>query len=135
MIVVDASVWVSSLIAQDVNHHLSRAWLDQYTLSGGFVAAPLLLLAEVAGAVSRRLGSPQHGEQAADRLRRTSGLRLVSGDLAFGQMAARLAARLRIRGADATYVAVAYVLNVPLVTWDRDQHQRAASVVSVQTPV
>ena len=135
MIVVDASVWVGSLIAQDVNHYISRRWLDQYTLSGGFVAAPLLLLAEVAGAVSRRLGSPQRGEQAADRLRRTAGLRLVSGDLAFGQTAARLAARLRLRGADATYVTVAHVLNVPLVTWDREQHQRAASIVSVQTPV
>ncbi len=98
------------------------------------MAAPLLLLAEVAGAVSRRLGNPRHGEQAANRLLRASGLRLVSGDLAFGQTAARLAADLRLRGADVTYVTVAYVLSIPLVTWDREQQQRAARVITVQTP-
>lgn len=133
MIAVDASVWVSLLIPQDIHHQTSRRWLDQYTLGGGLISAPMLLLAEVAGAVSRRLSDPQWGSQAANRLLRTSGLRLLTHDLAFGRTAAQLA-DLRIRGADATYVAAAYVLHVPLVTWDNEQRQRAASVVAVQTP-
>jgi predicted nucleic acid-binding protein len=135
MIVVDASVWVSSLIVQDVNHQISRTWLDQYTLAGGFVAAPLLLLAEVAGAVSRRFGDQQRGRYAANRLTQTTGFRLMVGDRAFGQAAARLAADLRLRGADATYVTLAYRLRVPLVTWDQEQLQRAAGVITVQAPV
>jgi predicted nucleic acid-binding protein len=45
-----------------------------------------------------------------------------------------MAADLRLRGAEVVYVAAAYLLQVPLVTWDREQRQRAASVIAVQTP-
>ncbi len=30
MIVVDASVWVSRLVPQDVHHELTRQWLERY---------------------------------------------------------------------------------------------------------
>ena len=49
-------------------------------------------------------------------------------------MAAEVAADLRLRGADAVYVAAARLLRVPLVTWDREQQQRAGAVVVVQMP-
>lgn len=134
MRVVDASVWVGRLVAQDLHYAPSRRWIDAYMARGGLLIAPMLLLAEVAGAISRRLASQQLGDQAIEALLQVPSLRLVSLDAQMGRRSARLAAELGIRGADATYVAVAHALGVPLVTWDRRQRERAAERVSVLTP-
>ncbi len=49
-------------------------------------------------------------------------------------MAAKVAANLRLRGADAFYVAAASRLDIPLVTWDQEQMERARGLVNVITP-
>ena len=49
-------------------------------------------------------------------------------------VALRLAAHLHLRGADATYVALAQHLDVPLVTWDDELLQRTGGIISVYTP-
>ena len=46
-----------------------------------------------------------------------------------------LDAVLRLRGADATYVAVAQRLDLPLITWDREQLERASRLITVRSPV
>lgn len=38
MKVVDASVWVSRLVPQDVHHSISRRWLEQYAAAEGLFA-------------------------------------------------------------------------------------------------
>jgi predicted nucleic acid-binding protein len=55
-------------------------------------------------------------------------------DLDLGQESAQLAIDLRLRGADAVYVALARRLGMPLVTWDGEQRERARSAVRVATP-
>ena len=40
----------------------------------------------------------------------------------------------RLRGADAYYVALAAELSLPLVSWDREQIDRAAPLVSAYSP-
>lgn len=134
MLVVDASVWVSSLIPQDRFHQISRGWLDHYLAAGGIVYGPVLLLPEVAGAVARLKADPQIGQQVLRDLLKVPTLRLIPHDFDFGRVAAQMAADLRLRGADVTYVTAAYLLHMPLVTWDREQHLRAGSLISVQTP-
>ena len=61
-------------------------------------------------------------------------LRLVPVDGHVGYEAARVASRLRLRGADALYVAVAVLLHVPLVTWDVEQRERTRSLVEAKEP-
>jgi len=134
MRVVDASVWVSRLVPQDVHHSASRRYLEERAAAGGPLVAPVLLLAEVAGAIARRTGAPEPGRRALEGLLRFPGLRLVTVDRHLGQEMARLAANLQLRGADAAYVAVAIRLGLPLVTWDREQALRAASRIPVLTP-
>jgi predicted nucleic acid-binding protein len=133
MIVVDASVWVSYLIPADVNHSISRRWLSRL-IAEQPLAAPVLILAEVGGAISRRTGRPDLGEKVIGRLLSLPGLRLVSINHELGIRTARLAAELRLRGADAAYVAVAAALNIPLVSWDAEQLDRAAAVVRGYAP-
>ncbi len=134
MSVVDASVWVSRLVAQDVHHQASRCWLDGQLAQGALLVAPMLLLAEVAGAIRRRSGQAALAEQAIETIVRVPGLRLVALDTHLGHEAARMAARLGLRGADAVYVALAQQLGLPLVTWDPEQTTRAESLVRVQIP-
>jgi predicted nucleic acid-binding protein len=64
----------------------------------------------------------------------SSGVELVSIDSTLALNAAYLAARLYIKGADSMYVALAQVRNIPLVSWDNEQLNRAAVVSHKFTP-
>ena len=132
--VVDASVWVSALVPQDVHHEESRSWLEARMREGTLLIAPVIVLAEVAGAIARRSGDSSLGERAMETLFNLPNLRLVPIDDRVGYEAARVAARLRLRGADALYAAVAVLLHVPLVTWDAEQRETTRPLVETSEP-
>ena len=134
MVVVDASVWVSRLVPQDAHHEASKRWLEEFGARKGKLVSPVLLLLEVAGAISRRTGEPSLAHQAVKQLQQPGRLRLVPIDRRLGLMAARLAADLGLRGADAAYVAVAQHLGIPLLTWDEDQKEKSGKVIQVLFP-
>jgi predicted nucleic acid-binding protein len=134
MIVIDASVWVSRLVSGDVHHEASRRWLAEQIAQGMPIVGPSLLLAEIAGAISRQTGRPRLARSALRLLERVPGLRLLPLDQRLGTMAGQLAATLGLRGADAVYVATARMLGVPLMTWDLEQRERGGRVVSVRSP-
>ena len=134
MIVVDASVWVSRVIADDVHHRATRPWLDRYLLESRAITCPLLLLAEVAGSVVRRTGRRQLAERAIDDIGALATLRLVPVGLELAMQAAQVAVDLHLRGADAVYVATAQRLSVPLVTWDPEQRDRSSVVIEAYEP-
>ncbi len=93
-----------------------------------------MLLAEVAGAVARRTGLVEVAARTTDLIQRLPQTRLVPVDANLGLSSARLAAELRLKGADAVYVALAQRLNVPLVTWDREQLERGQHAVATLMP-
>lgn len=134
MIVPDASVWVSHLIPQEAHHAHSRRWLTGLVESGTVIAAPSLLLTEVAGAIARRTGDSDIANKVVDHILTTPNLRLVTIDRTMGMLAARLAAQQFLRGADAMYVALAYRLQIPLVSWDQEQLDRASELVTTYVP-
>lgn len=107
MIVVDASVWVGALVDADLQHADSRRWVADALADGTPIAAPVLVLPEVGGAIARVTGSSVLGRRAVDWLLSLPVLRLVSVDHELGIRAGQLAAEQRLRGADAVYVAVA----------------------------
>jgi predicted nucleic acid-binding protein len=132
--VVDASVLVSALVAEDVHHQVSLNWLRGQMLEGSLLVAPVLLSVEIGGAIARRTGDTELGHRAVAQLQRMSSLRLVSIDRRLGQHATELAINLRLRGADAVYVAVADQLSLPLISWDVEQRERASARVEVASP-
>jgi predicted nucleic acid-binding protein len=131
-IVVDASVMVSRLVPQDIFHTAVKTWLNEQRAAGVEFVSPAFLLPEVGGAVSRRTAASHLGKEAVEILQNLPGLRLVEMDATLIREAAHLAADLSLRGADATYVAVAARLNLPLTTLDEDQKTRATKRVSIQ---
>ncbi|MDQ3930011.1 MAG: PIN domain-containing protein, partial [Chloroflexota bacterium] len=93
---------------QDLNHADSLTWWQRYIGSGGLIVAPEILLVEVSAAVGRRTQQPHLATQAVQFLQHATGLQLVPVDTTLILDAADLAGRLRIRGADAFYVATAH---------------------------
>lgn len=133
-VVVDASVLVSRLVATDKHHGRCRSWIHSQASEGGLLIAPVLVLAEVAGAISRRTNRPNLARQAVEVLQALPNLRLVSIEPALAGLAAALAAEHALRGADAVYVATASQLGLPLVTLDGEQLRRAKPIVSTRSP-
>lgn len=132
--VVDASVWVSLMVATERHHLASRRWLIDRTRAGTLLVAPALMLPEVGGALARRTGAAGLARRALERLSRLPGLRLVPLDHALAEIAGQLAISLALRGADAVYVATARALALPLISWDTEQLTRGARAVRVLTP-
>jgi predicted nucleic acid-binding protein len=130
---VDASVWVSRFLTRDVFHTESRRWLEQ-VLADDLIVAPGLVLPEVGGALARQTSRPELAKRALGLLQRLPNSRLAIIDAALAGSAAELAAGLRLRGADALYVALAEMLAVPLVTWDNEQRERWGNRVATFTP-
>src|SRR5262245_35049747 len=95
---------------------------------------PLLLLAEVAGAVSRIFRDPMRGRVYADLLRDLPNTTYVAIDAAFSREAEELAADYFLRGADATYAVVARRYGCTLVSLDDEHRLRLAGTLTVQTP-
>ena len=133
-LVIDASVWVSWFTESDVNYSVSRRWMERYLTAGGLLLAPTLLLVEVAAAISRRVGQPEVARKTVKELFQVSAMRFISPTAALFWAEVEVAADLQLRAGDASYVALARQLNIPLVSWDREQLQKAGSLIATYTP-
>src|SRR5687768_12260769 len=102
-IVVDASVWVSLFVPQDLHYEPSRRWLREHSAAGNAIVDPIILLAEIAGAIARRTGDCTLAWQSVQAVLRVPGLRLVPINRRLGLLAATIAANERLRGADTLY--------------------------------
>ena len=122
------------MLPRDAHHATSRQWYGPWLSRNRHVNGPILLLSEVGGAIARRTGSAAIAHQAIDDLLTDPALTLFPTDGHLGEMAARLAADLHLRGADALYVALALYLDVPLITWDDQQRERASHLIEVYRP-
>jgi predicted nucleic acid-binding protein len=131
---VDASVYVAALHPGDRFHPDSAAMVTSDEFVATSVVCPMLVLPECAGAVSRATGEVALGHAAIVTLTYAPNVELVEFTAERAQSADRLAADLRLRGADAVYVQVAQEHGTQLVTWDDQMRERGAAVVPTMTP-
>jgi len=134
MAVLDTSVYVALLDPRDAMYPVSQAWLARAIAEGERIAAPWLLVAEVAGAISRIRGDAPAAERVANHLVTAGVIDLVAVGPALARQAATIAAQQGIKGCDAVFVALAARLGDVLVTLDKQQATRAAAVVAVHQP-
>ncbi|MEW6286715.1 MAG: type II toxin-antitoxin system VapC family toxin [Chloroflexota bacterium] len=130
-VVLDASVWVSRLIESDEFHVPVKNWMNAQREQGGTFVSPSLLLAEVGGVITRVTGKPELGLNAIQGIENLPDVRIVDMDKALMDDASRIAARYGVRGADSIYIAVAFTLKIPLLTFDIDQREKASKLVDV----
>ncbi len=134
MAVVDASVYVALINAREPDHASSWAWFERTEAAQERIVAPVILLAEVAAAVSRGIGDSTLARQVVEQLQRSAVIELVPVTPALAARAAAIAADHRLRGCDAVYVALAEELAECLVTLDQQQLERGAAVVTTRCP-
>ena len=134
MYVVDASVWVSYFMQTEETHSASRDWVSQQADAGTPILGPSHVLAEISGAVSRRTGREELGRVSSTVISRLPDFQLIPIDRELADVSASVAAGMKLRGADAVYVALALLMNFPLVTWDKEQLERGAPIIETLSP-
>lgn len=134
MAVVDASVYVALIHADEPGHADSWAWLRAAQSRREALRAPAILAAEVAAAVGRGTETPELAHQIVQQLLTFNVVELVPVSVHLAGRAAVVAADHRLRGCDAVYVALADQLDDVLVTLDRQQLERGAGLVATRRP-
>jgi predicted nucleic acid-binding protein len=132
--IVDASVWVACVLESDAHHEVSLAFMHRFVKERQIAIVPLLAWPEIAGAVARRTGDADRGLKAAGMIIAQVWVRGVPLDASLASESMRLAARLRLRGADAVYVALAATCREPLITLDSEMLERSRDVAEAFTP-
>lgn len=134
MAVVDASVILSAILSGDPHHEASSAWLSTLVSSGRHFSTPAILLTEVAAPLSRAYNQPELAGKVVQSLTTAPFAKLVPVSLPLASKAAAIAAEYQIRGCDAVYVALAHSLGEELITLDKQQSERAKSIVETRQP-
>jgi predicted nucleic acid-binding protein len=132
---IDASVWINAESPAEPGQPESRALLDLLIARNTSIIVPSLLAAEVAGAVARTRGDSVLAEAMAMAIIRLPNVRLAMLDNALARQAAELAARNRLRGADAVYAATALAYGSELISLDHEHLPRLVAVVPTSRPV
>lgn len=134
MYTLDANVFNRNADERDPDYAMCHALLEQLHASQQRIIAPAILLAEIAGPLSRFYRDSLRARLYATYVAALTNLTLVTIDAAFAQEAAEIAADYALRGMDAIYVAVARQHGCTLVTFDEEVRRRAGSVVPVVHP-
>ena len=134
MYTIDTSVWVNGFDRREPGHTISRQVLDLLGTLTLPIIVPYLVLAEVAGAISRTRNSPAQAQAFAIALSRLPNVTLVPLDAVLAQQALALAAQYGLRGAVAIYAAVALHTGSILLSLDNEHHTRLQGIVSTRMP-
>jgi predicted nucleic acid-binding protein len=132
--VIDASVFLNAFNPSEPGSQLSLQLLESLQAQAIPLIAPTLLLPETAAAISRGQSDPGLARQFATTLARLPHLVLVTLDVLLAQQAVDFAAFHRLRGSDSVYAAVAHRFACPLVTLDREQHDRISTILKTYYP-
>lgn len=132
--VIDASVFLNAFNPREKGNELSKELLARLQSEAVPLIAPTLLLPECAATISRGQNDPELARQFALALQRLPHLVLIPLENILAQQALDIAAMYRLRGSDAVYAAVAQRFACPLVTLDREQHERVANLLKTFTP-
>lgn len=135
MIVIDASVWVSVILAADAHHPETRAWSDLVAQQGTTFVVPAHFPAEVVGVLRRTGNLDNLIDDAIETISGGSPFTIYPISVELGLFSAEAARATATRGADAVYVALAALLDAPLVTWDRQQRDRGGRFCRTMTPL
>ncbi len=134
MITIDASVLVAAGAPEDPAGADAAAFIEAALTDGLAIHQPTLTLVEVGAAIAGRTGDSDLASEAGAALLSMPGLVLHPLDLEAAADSAAIAARLRLRGAGAIYVATAVRSAAALVTLDDELLTRTSPLVDAVTP-
>lgn len=131
---IDASVFLNAFNRTELGHAESQEFLRRLQVRSVPMIVPTLLLPEVSAAVRLGRGDSLLAQNFAETLSHLPHLMMIPLDLSLALLASEVAAKNRLRGADAVYAAVALRYASDLVTLDREQHERLTGLLVVHEP-
>ena len=131
---IDASVFLNAFNPYEPGHEDSHRLLARLQEQAAPIIVPTLLLPEVAAAVARGREDEALAREFATALSRLPHLVWVGLDTTLAQQAVEVAARHRLRGSDAVYVAVSLRFGCTLITLDQEQRERASRALTARHP-
>lgn len=131
---IDASVFLNAFNPYEPGQAESNRLLSLLQERAAPIIVPTLLLPEVAAGIARGSRDTELATKFAAALSQLPYTVFVSVDESLARRAAEVAARYRLRGADAIYAAVALRFGSTLVTLDHQQRERVAEAVATRWP-
>ena len=124
-LVVDSNIVVASFLEQEEFHQKGRLFIDGLDRGDYVFHLPMLVIVEVAAAISRRVQKNRQALLIAWRQNNAEWERdgaLVLYDLSQERMhsSVNVAERLRLTSADAVIASLAEELNLPLRSFDKE---------------
>jgi predicted nucleic acid-binding protein len=135
VVVIDTSIWISHLVPADAHHASTNVWLNTISARPQRFSVPAIFLAEVSGVLARIDAPDAFVSDTVGQIDRSDRFNIAAISLGQAMLAADIARMAKIRGSDAVFVALAISLEIPLVTWDKQQRERGAVFCRTMTPV
>lgn len=133
-VTIDASVFVNAFSPAESGSDKSLEFISGLKEQNIPMILPVLVLPEIAAALSRRQGSSDAALRLVAEIKSFPGITFIDVDESMANLAADIAANHRLRGSDAVYAAVALRFGTELITLDGEQLDRLPKVLSVRTP-
>lgn len=132
--VLDASVLIAAVLPNEPFHPDANALMRRLTDAGACLYVSTIVFAEIAAAIARGAGDEQLALAVVAQYATRADLHQIEVDVALGVLATEIAARQRIRGCDAVYVALAHMEQAILVTLDGRASGRRRVSLSARQP-
>jgi predicted nucleic acid-binding protein len=131
---IDASVFLNAFNRSERGHSESLRLLAAIEKAGDPVIVPALVVAEIASAIARTTSDRDAALMYASATASLPHVTLVPITAAVAMDTADIAATYRLRGSDASYVAVAEKYATTLVSLDQEHLRKGSRVALCQTP-
>ena len=134
MYCLDASVILNSFFPKEIHHQYSSKLLKTIHSDGINIYLPEIILPEISSAIARGTNDSILAIEFIEQLMAVPTFNFIPIDREISFIAAELAAKYRLRGADSIYVATSKYFDVPLITLDQHQKEKANQCINVFTP-
>jgi predicted nucleic acid-binding protein len=131
MYVLDASFIISAVLATQPLHNESKNFLDKIKRDNLLVFESEIVLPEIASALTRITNQHEEAIQFRREFRNIPNFYFISIDSYLSNIAVGYSAKLKLKGADSIYVALAYERGATLVTLDKQQYNKAKDFINV----
>lgn len=136
-IIVDSSVFISSLIVEDKYYSISRSFFDAIQTENIIITIPIIVFFEILHCYFRLTQNRQKTDLLYQKLidwNLSKQLRVSNLEASFLAHFAAFHDLFGMKTSDAIVVLTAHRLRQPLITWDKTMLRRSKKIIQALTP-
>ena len=134
MFCIDASVFINAARKSEKHSDRSRQFLQQISSEKLSIFLPEIVIPEIMSGIMRSSKNEVLAENVVSAIRDLPNTIFVAISRNISDQAIKVIKETKLKSADAIYVALAINYNLTLVTLDKEQLSKGATLVSVMKP-